>query len=112
VNGDGRADAVIGTLTPVPLLGPIVGVYDVASRGLIAGFLAFPGQPFGVRVSTADRNGDGRPEVLTSFASPTQFVAYYTYLPGSNSFAVLDSFLVPTMGLPPSPEGLYVGGSV
>jgi hypothetical protein len=112
VNGDGRADAILGTLTPVPGVGPIVGVYDAASQGLIGGFAAFPGQSFGVRVSTTDRNGDGRAQVLTGFIGPTQIVAYYTYLPGSNSFALLGGFLVPTLGLPPSPEGLYVGGSV
>ena len=112
VNGDGRADVAIGTLSPVGGIGPIVGVYDAVSGGLIAGFAAFPGQPVGVRLSSADRDGDGRAEIVTSFTGGVPVVAYYTYNPATNSFTVLDGFLVQTPGIAPPTGGLNVGGSV
>ena len=103
---------VVGLLTPFGSLGPIVGVYDAATGGLINGFLAYPGQPFGVRLSSTDHNGDGRDEIVTGFVGPTQIVAYYSFNPAANSFGVLDGFAVQTPGINPSPNGLNVGGSI
>jgi hypothetical protein len=94
VNGDGRADVIIGTLSAIPGIGPIVAVYDAASQGLINGFAAYPGRPFGVHVSATDRDGDGRAEVVTEFAGPPHLVAYYAYDPSTNSFTVPDGFFV------------------
>jgi autotransporter-associated beta strand protein len=94
VNGDGKDDVVIGTLTPVGTLGPVVGVYDAASRGLLGGFLAFPGQPVGVTLSASDRNGDGRDEIATGFPGGPPVVAYYAFDPAAGTFSVLDGFLM------------------
>ena len=114
VNGDGRADVAIGTLSPFGNLGPVVAVYDAASKGLVSGtgFAAYPGRSYGVRLSATDRNGDGRDEIITGFVGPTQVVAYYTFNPSANSFGLLSGFAVETPGISPSPKGLNVAGSL
>ena len=100
VNGDGLADVAIGSLSPIGGLGPVVGVFDAAGKGLLNGFLPAPGKQVGVRLSSTDRDGDGRDEILATFTGGTPIGAYYTYNPATNSFTVLDGFFV---GIAPRP---------
>jgi hypothetical protein len=68
VNGDGLADLVTGAGAGA---GPHVKVFDGASGGLLASFLAFPADSSGgVRVGAVDRDGDGNAEVLASLGWP------------------------------------------
>jgi hypothetical protein len=109
VNGDGKDDVVLGTLTPLAGVGPVVGVYNAVTQQQIALFAAFPGQNIGVTLSSTDRNGDGRDEIITGFTGGAPVVAYYTFDPITNTFSVLDGFLVQGGG--PTPKGLNVAGS-
>jgi hypothetical protein len=108
VNGDGRDDVVVGTLSSVAGLGPVAAVFDAASKGLIAGFPAFPGQPFGVRLTSKDRDGDGRDEIVTTFTDGTPVVKIYTFDPASNTFPLVTTLLPPVPTGTPN-KGLNVG---
>lgn len=62
VNGDGRADLVTGA---GPGSGPGVRVWDGNSLAVVADFFAFtPSFSGGVRVATADLDGNGRADLL------------------------------------------------
>ena len=66
VNADGRDDVILGAGGGTPRL----RVYDGASGGLVASFLAYPKNfTGGVTVAAGDVNGDGRADVLTGPAS-------------------------------------------
>ena len=102
VNGDGKADIIFG----IASLGtPIVAVFDAATQSLLGGFQAYPGTNYGVRVSTVDRNDDGKAEIVTTFDGPTNVGAYYD----GTSFSLLDGFIQIVPGEPISPHGLNVG---
>jgi len=63
VNGDGKADIIVGTDSGAP---PIVRIFDGAQGNLIRSFFAyshlFTG---GVRVAAGDVNGDGVADIIT-----------------------------------------------
>ncbi|MFL5340262.1 MAG: FG-GAP-like repeat-containing protein [Gemmataceae bacterium] len=63
VNGDGRADIVVGAGS---IGGPHVRVFSGADLSLLGNFFAYdPNFRGGVRVATADVTGDGIPDIIT-----------------------------------------------
>ena len=63
VNGDGKADIIVGTDSGAP---PIVRIFDGAQGNLIRSFFAYsPLFTGGVRVAAGDVNGDGIADVIT-----------------------------------------------
>jgi hypothetical protein len=64
VDGDGVADIVTGV---GPGGGPHVQVFSGATGAVLASFFAYdPGARVGMRVATADLDGDGRAEILAA----------------------------------------------
>ena len=62
VNGDGRADIVVGTGRGGP---PLVRIFDGLTTASLRDFLAFfPAPGGGVLVAVSDLDGNGRPEVV------------------------------------------------
>ena len=105
--GTGRDEVALGTLTPLPGVGRVVGEDDALSQQLVAGFAVFPGQPIGVRLASADVNGDGRDEIITGFTGGLPVVGS-TLRPDRNTFRVLGGFLVPSEN---TTNGFNVAGS-
>jgi hypothetical protein len=67
VNGDGRADVIAGV---GPGGGSAVRVFDAQSQAVLQSFTAFaPAFQGGVRVASADLDGDGRADVLVGAGS-------------------------------------------
>src|SRR5437867_1326211 len=63
VNGDGKADIIVGTDSGAP---PIVRIFDGAQGNLIRSFFAYsPLFTGGVRVAAGDVNGDGLADIIT-----------------------------------------------
>ena len=63
VNGDGKADIIVGTDSGAP---PIVRIFDGAQGNLIRSFFAYsPLFTGGVRVAAGDVNGDGVADIIT-----------------------------------------------
>jgi fibronectin-binding autotransporter adhesin len=63
VNGDGRADIIVGPDNGAP---PLVRVFDGRNGNTLQSFFAY--SPFftgGVRVAAGDVNGDGRADIIT-----------------------------------------------
>jgi hypothetical protein len=100
LSGTGTTNIILGTLTGQPL----VGVFS-NTGAFEGGFNAFPGMPFGVRVSTVDLSGTGRAAIVTSFNGPTPLVVYYDGV----SFSVLGGFFTPGAV---SNNGLEIGGGL
>jgi hypothetical protein len=87
VTGDGVADVVTGA---GPGAGPHVEVFDGASGSLLRSFFAYdPSFTGGVRVATADSNGDGKADLVTG-AGPG--AGPHVKLFDGLSLTVLDSF--------------------
>src|SRR5205823_2891436 len=67
VNGDGQADVIVGTEAGG---GPRVQVFDGKTQAVIKDFFAFESSlRSGVRVGTADINGDGKAELVVTAAN-------------------------------------------
>jgi hypothetical protein len=62
VNGDGRADIIVGA---GPGAGPHVKVFSGLDQKVLASFTAYQGFAGGVFVAAADVNGDGRADIIT-----------------------------------------------
>jgi hypothetical protein len=108
-DADGHADIITG---PGAGGGPQVIDYSGANGSALANFLVTPpGGAFGafqggIRVATADLNGDGRAEILTALGpggGPNVQVTGIenSFPPGDNFFAYDQAFL----------GGVFVGGS-
>jgi serralysin len=101
VDGDGRADIVVGTASGPPH----VKVFSGPDQRELASFFADdPSLGEGIRVGAADVNGDGRADILTGGGAhgPPALRVF-----DGATTAVLDSFfaLAPTLR-----TGLFVGG--
>jgi hypothetical protein len=100
LTGTGTTNIILSTLTGQPLVG------EFSSTGVFeGGFNAFPGMPFGVRVSTTILDASGRAAIVTSFNGPTPLVVYYDGV----TFSVLGGFLTPGAV---SNNGLEIGGGL
>ncbi len=101
-NNDGFADLIVGKATTETR----VKVVDGRTRGETANFLAFPGANVGVRVASADRVGDRAAEILAGAAGIAPLVSTFT---GAGGF--VDTIIANSATEPPSPAGIFVGGS-
>lgn len=64
VNGDGRADIIVGPDNSAP---PLVRMFDGNTGTMLASFFAYsPLFTGGVRVAAGDVNGDGRADIITA----------------------------------------------
>jgi hypothetical protein len=83
VNGDGRADIVVGTATG----SSHVKAFDAATGGLLASFYAYGAFGGGVNVAAGDVNGDGRADIITGTATESSHVKVFS----GRGLAVLQS---------------------
>jgi len=64
VNGDGKADIIVGPDQGAP---PFVRIFDGASGNVLSSFFAYsPGFTGGVRVAAGDVDGDGKADIITA----------------------------------------------
>lgn len=74
VDGDGRAEVVVGTATGTSF----VAVLDGLSGRTIRSFFALPGYTGGVTVAAGDVDADGRADVIAGTASGVSAVVVYS----------------------------------
>jgi hypothetical protein len=102
LNGDGKADIVVGGGITGP---PEVRVFSGADGSILADLMAYAaGFTGGVRVGTADVNGDGVPDILTG-AGPGGGPEVRVF--DGTTLAVLEDFFAYD---PSYTGGVYVGG--
>ena len=97
VDGDGRAEVIVGTATGTSF----VAVLDGLTGQVKGSFFALPGFTGGVTVAAGDVNFDGRADVIVGAASVASLVAVYS---GANG-ALLNAFLA----FGSAPVGVNVG---
>ncbi|MBN9118285.1 MAG: PQQ-dependent sugar dehydrogenase [Planctomycetes bacterium] len=79
VDGDGRADVVVGTATGAAF----VAAFDGLTGQMTRSFFAFPGFAGGVTVAAGDVDGDGRADVIAGAASSASAVAVFSGATGA-----------------------------
>jgi uncharacterized repeat protein (TIGR01451 family) len=86
VNGDGKADIITGAGAGA---GPEVLVYDGNTAGVLEAFFATdPHYTGGVRVATADLNGDRKSDIITSYGVGLPLVQSFD----STTLSILNSY--------------------
>ncbi|MBP3956867.1 PQQ-dependent sugar dehydrogenase [Gemmata sp. G18] len=90
VNGDGRADIIVGTATGASH----VKAFDGVTGAVIRSFLAYDGFTGGVTVATGDANGDGRVDIITGTATSGAHIKVFDGASGAllNSFFAFSGF--------------------
>ncbi len=91
VNGDGRADVIVGTATGTSY----IAVLDGLTGQTIRTFFAFPGFGGGVTVAAGDVTGDGRPDFIVGAASGISAVAVFDGVSGAATSLFLAFGAVP-----------------
>ena len=100
-NGDGRADVITGTGVGPPHV-KVFDIIDFFNPPLLKSFFAYdPTFPGGVRVATADINGDGRADIITGSGPGAAHAKVFN----ATNLAELESFIA----APQFDEGIYVG---
>ena len=79
VNGDGKADIIVGTAS----LSNHVKVFDGATGTEIRSFFAYPGFTGGVSVVAGDVNGDGKADIITGTATLSNHVKVFDGVTGA-----------------------------
>lgn len=86
VNGDGRADLVVGTESG----SSNVSLFNGLNLDPMGSFVAFAGSTAGITVAAGDLNGDGRADIVAGSGPGAQ--GHVKVFDGNNGFSVLRDF--------------------
>lgn len=100
VNNDGRSDIIVGA---GPGAGSHVKVFSGIDNALLHSFFAYPGFQGGVRVASADVNGDGLADIITAPTSGSQ--AHVKVFSGADGAEIRSFFAYPAFT-----GGVFVAG--